>query len=88
MEMFFDLEQSGIVCINELTESIDPIVVDMDKVARAKAEKSLVYDRVPRLNGKLNKELGIEKCFIIENRKVKLSYLDILENSPKKSRKK
>lgn len=88
IQMFFDLEKSGMVSIDELAESIDPIVADMSKDARWKAEKSFVYDRVPAINRKLNKELWIEKFFTIENRKVKLSYREILENSPKKSRKK
>ncbi len=57
VRMFFDLERNGTVSIDELAESIDPIVIDMDKSGRSKAEKSLVYDRVPALNGKLNKEL-------------------------------
>jgi len=88
VKMFFDLEKSWVVDIDELAESIDPIVIDMNKEERSKAEKTLVYDRVPQINNSLRKELGMEKFFSIQNRKVKLNYPEILEKSPKTPRKK
>lgn len=88
IKSFFDLEDDGIVGIDELTESLDSMVENMTKDKRAKAEKSLVYDRIKPLNSKINKESGLEKFFYIENRKVRATYPEIIENSSKTRRKK
>lgn len=88
IKSFFDLEDNGIVGIDEMAESLDLMVENMTKDKRAKAEKALVYDRIKPLNNKINKELGLEKFFYIENRKIKATYPDIIENSSKTLRKK
>lgn len=60
----------------------------MGKEARHKAEKSLVYDRLPRLNKKILRETGVEEFFFIRNRKVELADIDLLARSSKNPRKK
>lgn len=88
IKSFFDLEDNGIVGIDEMAESLDLMIENMTKDKRAKAEKTLVYDRVKPLNNKINKEVGLEKFFYIDNRKVKATYPKIIENSSKTHRKK
>lgn len=87
VRFFFDLEKDGEVAIDELAESIDTAVIDMDHAKRKKAEKRLIYDRVPQINRTINKLTGIEKFFSIENRRIILTDSNVVEKSSKTSRK-
>lgn len=87
VRFFFDLEKDGEIAIDELAESIDTAVIDMDHAKRKKAEKRLIYDRVPQINRTINKLTGIEKFFSIENRRIILTDSNVVEKSSKTSRK-
>lgn len=86
IRFFFKLEKDGEIAIDELSEAIDTAIVDMDRAKRRRAEKSMIYDRVPQINRTLNKLTGVEKFFSIENRKVILTNPDILEQYSKTAR--
>ena len=87
VRFFFDLEQDGEVAIDELSESIDTAIINMDRTERKRAEKRLIYDRVPQINRTINKLTGIEKFFSIENRKIILTDSNVVEKTSKTSRK-